>query len=101
MFSDTERGAVYSPTSACLHDYGDGTAQLTEISRHKPVFEASCFERSTMSLGAATALPELGAELDAWWSDMRGRLDAWGESGADVPHDLDAMLDALGYTDDP
>ena len=101
MFSDTERGAVFSESAACLHDYGDGTAQATELGRRKPVFEASCFTRTTTELGTAAAHPELGAELDAWWSDMRGRLDAWGDSGADVPADLDAMLHALGYTDDP
>ncbi len=101
MFSDTERGAAFSASGACLYDYGDGTAQVTEFGRRKPVFEASCFNRSTNGLGTAAAHSELGAELDVWWGDMRLRLDAWGDSGADVPDDLDAMLDALGYTDDP
>jgi arylsulfatase A-like enzyme len=101
MFSDTQRGAVFSSSAACLHDYGDGTAQGTEVNRSKPVFEASCFERTSAELGSTAAYPELGVELDSWWSDMRVRLDAWGDNGADIPDDLDAMLHALGYTDDP
>jgi arylsulfatase A-like enzyme len=98
LFAETRRAAVYTPSTACVADYGDGTADRTEAERGKPEFVEGCFDRAAdPDFAQPSANPELEAALDAWWAPSLASTERQAPTRIDAT--TRAALRALGYVE--